>query len=211
MPTQLRVLTLTWEDIIHHVAIVAAKIRDSGWKPDTIIAIARGGLVPAMLLSDFLDIKDILTIQLEHWPAPGKVEEEVRLKHGLPSVDLSQRNVLIVDDVADTGDTLKFALDYVRNNYRPRTIRTAALHVKKGKTRFIPDYWGVEIDPQLWIVYPWNYVEDLTSLMKKVIEDSVDPVTMLEKLQKDLGVELSKVSALCIKEAMRRVLGNANS
>ncbi len=205
MQSKLRVLTLTWEDITSHVAILADKIRQSGWRPDVLVAIARGGLVPAMLLSDFLDVKDILTIQLEHWPAPGKVEEEVRLRYGLPDVDLSGKKVLIVDDVADTGDTLKFALEYLKSKYTNIDVKTAALHVKKNKTKFIPDFWSVEVDPSLWIVYPWNYVEDLTSLIRKVQCEGENVVQIMEKLEKELGVELSKVSTLCIKEALRRV------
>lgn len=205
MQSKLRVLTLTWEDITSHVAILADKIRQSGWRPDVLVAIARGGLVPAMLLSDFLDVKDILTIQLEHWPAPGKVEEEVRLRYGLPDVDLSGKKVLIVDDVADTGDTLKFALEYLKSKYANIDVKTAALHVKKNKTKFIPDFWSVEVDPSLWIVYPWNYVEDLTSLIRKVQCEGENVVQIMEKLEKELGVELSKVSTLCIKEALRRV------
>ena len=205
MQSKLRVLTLTWEDITSHVAILADKIRQSRWRPDVLVAIARGGLVPAMLLSDFLDVKDILTIQLEHWPAPGKVEEEVRLRYGLPDVDLSGKKVLIVDDVADTGDTLKFALEYLKSKYTNIDVKTAALHVKKNKTKFIPDFWSVEVDPSLWIVYPWNYVEDLTSLIRKVQCEGENVVQIMEKLEKELGVELSKVSTLCIKEALRRV------
>ncbi len=206
MTEKFSVMVLSWEDVYSHMLRLCERILDSGWRPDIIIAIARGGLVPAMVISDVLNVKDILTIQLEHWPAPGTTLPEVKVRHGMPSENLSGRKILIVDDVADTGDTLKFAKDLIIEKYRDVDVRTAALHVKTGKAKFIPDFSALDVDPSIWIVYPWSCVEDMEALMRKCISSYGSTVkTVIEDLTRVLGIDLSKVPAACIKLALSRI------
>jgi len=205
---QIKVRVLSWSDIYNCVAILADKISGSGWLPDVIVAIARGGLVPAMLLSDFLGVKSILTMQLEHWPAPGQVEMNVKLRFDIPPVNLNGKKVLIVDDIADTGDTLLFAKKHLESRFTDVSIKTAALHVRKGKTRFIPDYWSVEVESEHWIMYPWNYVEDLTSIMRKLLDtvkENREIVNLLNLLQVQAEVDLSKIPAVCMKYVLKNL------
>jgi len=200
------VMVLSWEDVYSHMVKLCERILESRWKPDIIIAIARGGLVPAMVISDVLNVKDILVIQLEHWPAPGTTLPEVKIRHDIPSEDLSGKRILIVDDVADTGDTLKFAKELVEKRFRDVDVRTAALHVKVGKAKFIPDFSALNVDPGLWIVYPWSCVEDMEALMRRCIRDCGSTVrTVIEDLTRSLGIDLSKVPAACIKLALARI------
>ncbi len=206
MAEKFGVMVLSWEDVYSHMVKLCEKILDSGWKPDVIIAIARGGLVPAMVISDVLNVKDILVIQLEHWPAPGTTLPEVKVRHDIPNEDLSGKKILIVDDVADTGDTLKFAKEMIEKRFNNVDVKTAALHVKIGKAKFIPDYSALNVDPSLWIVYPWSCVEDMEALMRKCMRSYGSTVkTVIEDLTRILGIDLSKVPAACIKLALSRI------
>ncbi|NPA71120.1 MAG: phosphoribosyltransferase [Crenarchaeota archaeon] len=199
-------MVLSWEDVYSHMVKLCEKILDSGWRPDVIVAIARGGLVPAMVISDVLNVKDILVIQLEHWPAPGTTLPEVKIRHDIPNEDLSGKKILIVDDVADTGDTLKFAKEMIEKRFTNVDVKTAALHVKVGKAKFIPDYSALNVDPGVWIVYPWSCVEDMEALMRKCMSSYGSTVkTVIEDLTKILGIDLSKVPAACIKLALSRI------
>ena len=204
----IKVKILNWNDIINAVELLTVKIKESNWIPDVIIAIARGGLIPAMLLSDFLDVRQILSIQLKHWPIPGQILEKVELVYPLPNVDLNNRKILIIDDIADTGDTLKFAKEYVENNYSC-SVKTAALHIRKSRARYTPDYWSVEIIGDEWIVYPWNYIEDLANLiMKSIKKRNLKLFTIneiLNYLRIDYGNEVLELAIRYLIHAINRL------
>jgi len=204
--SELSVITLSWEDAYSHIVKLCEKIIESSWNPDMILAIARGGLVPAIVASDILNVKDVLVIQLEHWPSPGSTLPEVKIRHDIPSEDLSGRKILIIDDVADTGDTLKFAKDMICQRFRDVNVKTAAIHVKKGKAKYIPDYWAVEVDPKYWILYPWSCVEDVTALLERYVGNCSSIPEALAKLSRELNLDLTKIPAVCIKHALARLL-----
>ena len=169
MSKKFPVKVLTWQDVINLIQIVVDKINASNWKPDIVIAISRGGYVPARLICDYLLISELVSIQVKHWPMPGEVLEKAYVKYGL-NVDLSGKKVLIVDDVADTGLTLKLAKDYVSNLGKNVDVKTCTLHVKPT-TQYIPDYWAVKEDVWVWYHYPWSFIVDTVNLVLKIIDE----------------------------------------
>ncbi|RLE90042.1 MAG: phosphoribosyltransferase, partial [Thermoprotei archaeon] len=58
---------VAWDEVVNWAYQLSQKILESGWRPDIIVAIARGGFVPARLLCDFMDIHELLSIQIVHW------------------------------------------------------------------------------------------------------------------------------------------------
>ena len=86
---------LSWEKTRELSEIVAGKIIDSGYFADTIIAITRGGWVPAMNLSDTLGIKDMFSLKVEHWRITAIPDKTARLKAPL-NVDISKKRILLV-------------------------------------------------------------------------------------------------------------------
>jgi hypoxanthine phosphoribosyltransferase len=73
--------------------------------------------------------------------------------------------VLIVDDITDTGETMRVAVEYIQS-LKPSEIRTAALrHITSSK--FMPDYFGEEISWR-WVIFPWNFTEDMCNIVPKV-------------------------------------------
>src|SRR3989344_6796701 len=100
---------LSWDDVEKITDQLVEKIKDSSFKPDYIIGITTGGLIPLYFLAKKLDDMDnILTITATSYDKDRK--KDLRILY-LPKVDLSNKKVLLVDEIAETGDTLKAISD----------------------------------------------------------------------------------------------------
>ncbi len=158
---------LDFDDIANYAYQTALKIRKSGWKPDAIIGIARGGWVHARIQCDLLGVKNLYSVKVDHWGVTATKDGKARLTCPLVG-DVEGLNVLVIDDITDTGDSLTTAVEHIKEVGKPKEIRTATLmHIEGSK--FTPDYWGVLIK-WAWEVFPWNFYEDLTSLISTIFE-----------------------------------------
>lgn len=151
---------------------VAQKINGSGYKPDLIVGLARGGWVLARVLCDLVGVKDLVSLKVEHWGVTAAPDGKAKLKYPL-KIDLKEKNVLVVDDITDTGESMLVAVEYIKS-LKPSEIRTAALrHISSSK--FVPDYFGEEISWR-WVIFPWNFTEDMCNIVPKVCKRlSVSP------------------------------------
>ncbi len=148
--------------------ILSRRIKASGYMPDIIVAIGRGGFVPGRLICDFLLLNDLTSMKIEHYKRAADMQPETKIRYPIP-VDISGKKVLIVDDVTDTGDTLSLAVNYVWN-LKPADVRTAVLQ-HKTCSPFVPDYYAQKIIKWRWIIYPWARYEDLAGFAEKIIQD----------------------------------------
>ena len=137
------------------------KIHCDDYKPDIIIGIARGGIVPARILSDLLQIPDFDTIQIEYYSGINKTKKEPILKQCLHTV-ITNKKILLVDDVSDCGRSLQLAKNYLQNQ-GSKQIKIAALYAKPG-TITIPDYY--EKQTSQWIVFPWDAKETVRKILQ---------------------------------------------
>lgn len=183
---------------------LAEKVRVSGFRPDLIIAIGRGGYVPARLVSDFLLFKDLTSMKIEHYGRGADMEDKAVIRFPL-SVDIRGKKVLIVDDVTDTGQTLELAVEYARG-LKPTEIRTAVLQHKICSS-FVPDYYAHRIRKWRWIIYPWAVYEDLVGFTEKILEGNehalegepgLDLSGLLTELHKRYGLEVKEMELLSI-------------
>ncbi|MEM0438650.1 MAG: phosphoribosyltransferase, partial [Sulfolobales archaeon] len=166
MPTKL----VTWEEIVDWSRGLANIIKKSGWRPDVIVAVARGGYVPARLLCDFLGVENLLSIQSQHWTEAAKAEERAILRFPYV-VDMRDKRILIVDDIVDTGDTLITAEKFIRENWYPLDVKKAALQWISSVAKIKPDYYYIEVKEWVWFQYPWTRLEDVTSFIKRMISE----------------------------------------
>ena len=173
---------VSWDEIVEWTRGLAGRIKESGWKPQVIVAVARGGYVPARLLADFLDVTNMLSVQSQHWTEAAKAEERAILKYPY-KVDLGGENVLVVDDIVDTGETLKLARDYVGDNWNPGDVKTAALQWISSVAKFKPDYYLIEVRDWTWFQYPWTRLEDLKDFLKRILRED-------ERLKREFTQEL---------------------
>ena len=145
----MKLLYLEWTDIEELAEELASQTIE--FKPDVLVGISRGGLVPVRLLSDYLNNPQVAIFRIEFYKGIGKTNDKPEITHPL-TIDVKNKKVLIVDDVSDSGASLIVAKEYIEK-LGAKEIRIATLHYKP-RSSFKPDYYVGETDA--WIVYPWE-------------------------------------------------------
>ncbi|MDO5029835.1 MAG: phosphoribosyltransferase [Corynebacterium sp.] len=143
---------LTWDGFGVASRELAQQIVDSGYEPEIIIAVARGGLLPAGALSYTMGVKLSDAINVEFYTDVAEtLPDPVLLEPLLDIESISNRRLLVVDDVADSGRTLHLVLDLLSKH--GAEVRSAVLY-GKSRSEISPDYVWKHTDD--WIVFPWS-------------------------------------------------------
>lgn len=147
----MRYLRLTASELENACDRLASMI-ERRFKPDCIVGIGRGGLVPAVYLSDRLGVRKLYAFKIDYYKGEKRGKKPAISQK--PPLRLVHGNVLIVDDVADTGKTLALVKKLLKK--RASVIKTATLHYKPHSL-IKPDFF-VETTKR-WVVYPYQAVE----------------------------------------------------
>ncbi|MGC8555759.1 MAG: phosphoribosyltransferase [Conexivisphaera sp.] len=159
-------LKLSYDEVHELSLALYHRVRSSGWLPDVNVCIGRGGLFVLRSLQDFFAAEDIrIPYQLVAVDRYRGIDRAGAVIVRNPEdLDVSGRNVLVVDDVADYGDSLLAVRDLVRAR-GASSVRTATLHLKPW-SKIIPDYYVARTDA--WIIYPWELYETIAMLIKEL-------------------------------------------
>ena len=131
---------------------LAETIAADGFRPDIILAIARGGVFLAGALGYALAVKNLHLINVEFYTGEGTtLDMPVMLPPVPAAVDFSDKKVLIADDVADSGKTIELVRSFVQDNVAE--ARTAVVY-EKSRSIVRCDYVWRRTD--LWIDFPWS-------------------------------------------------------
>ncbi len=163
---------VSWEEIVEWTRQLARKIKESGYKPDVVIAVARGGYVPARLLCDFLGIENLVSIQSQHWTEAAKKADKAIIKFQY-KIDLTGYKALLVDDIVDTGESVKLAKEFIEKEWRPTQLKTAAMQWISPVAKIKPDYYAIEVKEWIWFQYPWTRLEDITQFIRRIIKEEL--------------------------------------
>jgi hypoxanthine phosphoribosyltransferase len=145
--------TLTWDGFGAACRDIARAIVVDGFIPEVVVAIARGGLLPAGAIAYGLGVKNCGAINVEFYTGIGTVLDAPEvLPPELDMTYLDGRRVLLVDDVADSGRTLALAVRLLQE--RGAEVRSAVIYTKPT-TMVQPDY--AYADTGLWIDFPWSF------------------------------------------------------
>jgi hypoxanthine phosphoribosyltransferase len=143
---------LGWEQFGEASRQLAKMVADDGYEPEMILSIARGGLCIGGALGYALAVKNTYTMNVEFYTGVDERLEVPRILPPAPDfVDLGQAKLLIVDDVADTGHTLKSVHDFCAG--KVGEVRTAVIY-EKSHSVVQCDYVWKRTD--LWINFPWS-------------------------------------------------------
>jgi hypoxanthine phosphoribosyltransferase len=143
---------LTWAEFGDASRELAGAVVADGYRPDLILTVARGGLLPAGALGYALDVKNIAVVNVEFYTG---VDERLDVPVMLPpvpdAVDLAGAKVLLVDDVADTGETLRLVREFCGDHVAE--VRTAVLYEKPRSSVKCEYVWR---RTDRWIDFPWS-------------------------------------------------------
>jgi hypoxanthine phosphoribosyltransferase len=191
---------MSWELFDKLAKKVAENIKESGFKPDFMVGLARGGWVLSRVLCDYIGVKDLVSLKVEHWGITATPDGKAQIKYPF-DIDLTGRNVLVVDDITDTGESMIIAVDYVKSK-NPNIIKTAALRHIEG-SKFTPDYYG-DVITWRWVVFPWNFVEDMCNIIPKVLENTVSITKIKERLNDQFKIDLTIEQIKDIQDELKR-------
>ena len=150
---------LDWASYGRAVRELAALVADDGYRPEMILSIARGGLFCAGSLGYALSIKNIYVMNCEYYTGVDeRLPVPVILPPAVDLVDHRNSKILIADDVADTGHTLKLVYDFCVD--RVGDVRSAVLY-EKSHSLVKCDYVWKRTDQ--WINFPWSTEPPLVS------------------------------------------------
>ena len=158
-------LRLTWKDIEDMCDRIAEELRRRGSHIDMIVAVSRGGLIPARILSDRLEVRLITSISIMFYDDIGKRLEYPRLVQGISNERLiKDKDILLCDDIVDTGESLEVAINHLKE-LNPKSILSTSLLVKPH-TKMYPDIF--EQETEAWVIFPWETKETIKEIGNKV-------------------------------------------
>jgi hypoxanthine phosphoribosyltransferase len=168
LPDDFTCTITNWEYIYGRCRAVADQVKRTEFEPDVVVALARGGWFAGRCLCDFLGLDDLTSLKMEHYVGTAQKTGDPEIRYPMPEGSVEAKDVLIIDDIADTGGSIGRAHEYVTDR-NPNDVRTATVQLL-GTSEFEPDYVGERLDEWTWVVYPWNFIEDMTDLIGGVME-----------------------------------------
>jgi hypoxanthine phosphoribosyltransferase len=143
---------MSWQDLGDGSRELAELVHRDGYRPDIVLAIARGGLLVGGAIGYALGVKNTFSMNVEFYTG---VDERLEMPMLLPPVpdlvDFGEQKVLIADDVADTGATLALVKEFCEG--KVAEVRCAVLYEKPRSTVACEYVWR---RTDRWIVFPWS-------------------------------------------------------
>lgn len=171
-----------WDYIYNLCRNISKEIKLSGYEPEVIIALARGGWFAGRVLCDFLGLDDLTSLKIEHYVGTVAINTgQPHIRYPISEEVVEGKRVLIVDDIVDTGGSMLSAKTYIET-MKPAEVRTASLQYLSC-SKIEPKYIGEILEEWVWIVYPWNFMEDMISILGKCMKTDPSGKWDLESLK----------------------------
>lgn len=168
LPEKFKCTITNWDFIYSLCRELSKKIKRSGYQPDMIVALARGGWFAGRVLCDFLNLDDLTSLKVEHYVGTAVATGKPEIRYPLHDGAIRNKRVLIVDDIADTGKSLRFAREHVISG-DPEEVKTASLQILPT-SEFTPDYYAQRLSEWTWVIYPWNFLEDMCEIISRMMK-----------------------------------------
>ena len=170
----------TWEQIYTMLLDLARKVRNDKFYPDIIVGVSRGGWSPARVLSDLLENPEIANVKAEFYLGVAETKKKPVITQPV-SVNVKGKKVLVVDDVSDTGKSLRLVKTHLLGQ-GAKSLKIATLYYKPWSVT-MPDYY--EKTTHDWIIFPWERKEALRKVIEKFRQNGKSVEEAKQKLVKN--------------------------
>ncbi|WP_411965564.1 phosphoribosyltransferase [Haloferax sp. YSMS24] len=181
LPDEFKCTITNWEYIYGLCRDVSDDVKSSEFEPEVIVALARGGWFAGRCICDFVGLDDLTSLKMEHYVGTAQKSNEPEVRYPMPEGSVEGKDVLIIDDIADTGGSIERAYEYVTDR-NAGEVRTATLQLLQT-SEFEPDYVGERLEEWAWVVYPWNFIEDMIDLVSGVMSKADEETFELDDIR----------------------------
>ncbi len=199
MTTHEKIYDVSWKDYEVKLLTLALKIHKSGWIPDSILCIGRGGLQVGDALSRLFH-KTIGVVMCSSYQGEGeRIRGKLNIAEHVSIIGQLKGRVILIDDLVDSGVTLVQTRDWILEKFPGILEMRTGVVFSKTHTDFMPDYFVEKVDAERWIFLP-NEIFDrinLEQLSKNALADIPDDAlfslatSMLENLPIDPRMNLT--------------------
>jgi hypoxanthine phosphoribosyltransferase len=154
----------SWNQIYGSLLNLSEAVRKSGFEADLIVGVSRGGWIPARIMSDLLGNLNLANVTAEFYVGVAETRQEPSITQPV-SASVDGKKVLVVDDLADTGKSLKLVTSHLKSQGASE-VKIAIIYYKPWSIT-VPDYY--EKETRRWIVFPWEQKETVRKIVEKFI------------------------------------------
>jgi hypoxanthine phosphoribosyltransferase len=182
----------SWDDVYDMMIELARQIKGASYSPEVIVGVSRGGWPPARVMSDLLENPNLANMKVEFYKNIGITAKRPKITQPVTS-DIVGKRVLVVDDVADSGHSLRVTVKHLTRK-GAREIRVCTLYMKP-KSIFKPNHYAKKTSK--WVIFPWERLEAI-HLIKRNLKSGGNTRGVIQELKgSGLGASLiRKLSAL---------------
>jgi len=182
----------SWDDVYDMMIELARQIKGASYSPEVIVGVSRGGWPPARVMSDLLENPNLASMKVEFYKNIGVTAKRPNITQPVTS-DIVGKRVLVVDDVADSGHSLRVTVKHLTRK-GAREIRVCTLYMKP-KSTFKPNHYAKTTSK--WVIFPWERLEAI-HLIKRNLKSGGNTRGVIRELKgSGLGASLiRKLSAL---------------
>ena len=167
----------TWEQVYEMLLNLATAIRKDGFEPEVILGVSRGGWPPARVLSDLLENPELANVKTEFYTGVAETKGKPTITQPV-SVSVRNKRVLVVDEIADTGKSLRLIKLHLKEQGATK-IKIATVYFKPWSV-VTPDYY--ERKSSAWVVFPWERKETVRKLVEQYVHQGRTVKDVEEKL-----------------------------
>ncbi len=169
---------------------LAQQIKKDEYKPEVIVGVSRGGWPPARVMSDLLQNPNLANMKVEFYKDIGVRNKKPRITQPV-TMEVTRKRALVVDDVSDTGHSLRVVADHLRR--KPvKELRVCTIYMKP-KSVFRPNYYSRTT--KKWIIFPWERLEAVHLISRRFKGDRTRVVSTVRALH-DSGMSARLVRQL---------------
>jgi uncharacterized protein len=167
-----------WDEIYDMLLSLAERIKDSGFRPDVIVGVSRGGWPPARIMSDLLENSHIANLKVEFYKGIGIRSRKPRITQPV-TAEVADKRVLVVDDVADSGHSLRVVANHLRRK-GTKELKVCTIYMKPMSI-FKPDFYAMTT--RKWIIFPWERLEAIRLIAKRFNSDKAKVSSVSRELK----------------------------